>query len=59
MANGKVASQSYIVPVGAGGVLGHLGRMIIMVVTFGFVFPNAFIEGMDVREIDNQGGGKK
>ena len=41
-------------PIGAGGVLGHLGRMIIMVCTFGFVYPNAFIEGMNATEYDRQ-----
>jgi len=41
-------------PIGSGGVLGHIGRMIVMVCTFGFVYPNAFIEGMNATEIDRK-----
>ena len=40
-----------IVPHGPGGKLGHLGRMIAMVCTGGFAFPNAFVEGMDCTGI--------
>ena len=40
-----------IVPKGPGGVLGHIGRMIAMVCTAGFAFPNAFVEGMDCTAI--------
>lgn len=40
-----------VVPPGPGGTLGHLGRMIVMVCTGGFAFPNAFVEGMDCTAI--------
>lgn len=40
-----------IVPKGPGGALGHIGRMIAMVCTAGFAFPNAFVEGMDCTAI--------
>ncbi len=48
-----VANQN-VQPIGTGGVLGHIGRMIVMVCTFGFVFPNAFIEGMNATEYDRK-----
>jgi len=41
-------------PVGPGGLLGHLGRMIVMVFTCGFVFPNVWVEGMNASEIDRK-----
>ena len=31
--------------------LGHWMRMIICFCTFGFVYPNAFVEGMDLTNI--------
>lgn len=40
-----------IVPPGPGGTLGHIGRMIAMICTAGFAFPNAFVEGMDCTGI--------
>lgn len=40
-----------IVPRGPGGTLGHIARMIAMVCTGGFAFPNTFIEGMDCTAI--------
>ena len=43
-----------IVPVGPGGFLGHIGRMIAMVFTAGFAYPNAFVEGMDCTAIQKQ-----
>lgn len=43
-----------IVPHGPGGTLGHIGRMIAMVCTGGFVFPNAFVEGMDCTAIQQK-----
>jgi hypothetical protein len=41
----------YVVPKGPGGMLGHIGRMLLMVCTGGFAFPNAFVEGMDCTAI--------
>lgn len=43
-----------IVPPGPGGTLGHIGRMIAMVCTGGFAFPNTFIEGMDCTAIQEE-----
>ncbi len=43
-----------IVPAGPGGFLGHVGRMIAMVCTGGFAFPNAFVEGMDCTAIQRE-----
>lgn len=45
-------------PRGGGGILGHIGRMIVMICTGGFAFPNAFIEGMDPSAIQRQTQGK-
>lgn len=45
-------------PRGGGGLLGHIGRMIIMVCTGGFAFPNAFIEGLDATAIQRQSESK-
>ena len=45
------ARNENIVPRGPGGVLGHIGRMIAMVFTGGFLFPNTFVEGMDCTAI--------
>jgi hypothetical protein len=47
-------SDRYTQTVGGRGVLGRVGRMIVMICTFGFVFPNAFIEGMNPTEIDRK-----
>ena len=43
-----------VVPVGSGGTLGHIGRMIVMVFTGGFVYPNTFVEGMDLTAIQKE-----
>ena len=43
-----------IVPPGPGGTLGHIGRMIVMVCTGGFAFPNAFVEGLDCTAIQEK-----
>ena len=40
-----------VVPIGGGGLPGHLLRMVVMILTGGFVFPNTFIEGMDLTAI--------
>lgn len=46
--------NSNIVPPGPGGTLGHIGRMIAMVFTAGFAFPNAFVEGLDCTAIQKE-----
>ena len=43
-----------IVPVGGGGTLGLIGRMIVMVCTGGFAYPNVFIEGLDCTAIQGE-----
>ncbi len=43
-----------IVPVGPGGTPGHLLRMLVMVFTGGFIYPNTFVEGMDLTAIQKQ-----
>jgi hypothetical protein len=43
-----------MVPMGAGGTLARIGRMIIMVFTGGFVYPNVFVEGMDLTAIQKE-----
>ena len=48
------AQNANVVPRGAGGLLGHIGRMIAMVFTGGFLFPNTFIEGMDCTGIQKE-----
>ena len=40
-----------VVPVGPGGAVGHILRMIVMVCSGGFLFPNVFIEGLDCTAI--------
>ena len=40
-----------VVSVGPGGLLGHIFRMVVMVFTGGFVYPNTFVEGMDLTAI--------
>lgn len=40
-----------VVPVGPGGTLGLIGRMIVMVCTGGLAYPNVFVEGMDCTAI--------
>lgn len=47
------STDRFAIPVGKGGTLAHIGRMVIMVLTFGFVFPNAFVEGLNLTDIDN------
>jgi hypothetical protein len=36
---------------GPGGTIGHIVRMIICLCTGGFVYPNAYVEGMDPTKI--------
>ena len=40
-----------IVPPGPGGTVGRIARMIAMVCTGSFAFPNVFVEGMDCTAI--------
>jgi hypothetical protein len=40
-----------VVPVGPGGLPGHILRMVVMVFTGGFIYPNTFVEGMDLTAI--------
>jgi hypothetical protein len=46
-----------IVPAGPGGLVGRIARMIAMVCTGGFAFPNVFIEGVDCTgiQLETQG----
>ncbi len=37
-----------VVPVGPGGVPGRVFRMVLMLLTGGFMYPNTFVEGMDL-----------
>lgn len=43
-----------VVPVGGGGTLGRIGRMILMVFSGGFAYPNVFVEGMDCTAIQKE-----
>ena len=46
----EVASEKLnpnMVPRGPGGAAGHAFRMIVMLCTGGFMYPNTFVEGMD------------
>ncbi len=43
-----------VVPKGPGGALGHIARMIAMIFTGGFAFPNAFVEGIDCTAIQKE-----
>ena len=43
-----------VVPVGSGGTLGQIGRMVVMVCTGGFAYPNVFVEGMDCTAIQKE-----
>ena len=46
-----------VVPVGPGGIAGRILRMIGMVCTGGFLFPNVFIEGLDCTAVQKQSQG--
>jgi hypothetical protein len=43
-----------MVPVGPGGTLGRIGRMIVMIFTGGMAYPNVFVEGMDCTAIQKE-----
>jgi hypothetical protein len=45
--------EKFVVPHGTGGTLGRFGRILIFVVTGGFLYPNVFIEGMDCTRIQD------
>jgi len=40
-----------MMPRGAGGKAGHALRMITCIFTAGFAYPNTFVEGMDLTEL--------
>jgi hypothetical protein len=46
-----------VVPIGPGGVAGRIFRMIVMVCTGGFLYPNVFVEGLDCTAIQKQSEG--
>jgi len=43
-----------LVSPGPGGIWGRIGRIIVMVCTGGFVYPNVFVEGMDCTAIQEE-----
>ncbi len=43
-----------VVPHGPGGFAGHLFRMILMICTGGFAYPNTFVEGMDLTALQKK-----
>jgi hypothetical protein len=43
-----------IVPPGPGGLPDHIFRMIAMLCTGGFAFPNVFVEGLDCTAIQKE-----
>jgi hypothetical protein len=49
-----VKNSREIVPVGAGGVVGRVLRIAIHFSTGGFMYPNVFIEGMDLMKKHRQ-----
>ena len=46
-----------VVPIGPGGIAGRIFRMIVMVCTGGFLYPNVFVEGLDCTAIQKQSEG--
>jgi hypothetical protein len=46
-----------VVPRGPGGVLGRIFRMIVMVCTGGFAYPNVWVEGMDCTALQQKSMG--
>ena len=51
-------SNPNMVPRGAGGIVGHLLRMIVCVCTGGMAFPRTFVEGMDLTAIQQKTHGR-
>jgi hypothetical protein len=47
-------SSASIAAVDTTNTLGHWIRMIICFCSFGFVYPNAFVEGMDLTAIQGE-----
>ena len=45
--------EQYTVPVGPGGLLGRIGRIVIFTASGGFLYPNVFIEGMDCTKLQD------
>jgi hypothetical protein len=45
--------ERYVVPVGNGGILGRFGRIVVFLLTGGFLYPNVFIEGLDCSKIQD------
>ena len=43
-----------IVPIGPGGAAGRFFRMLVSICTGGYMYPNAFVEGMDLTAIDQK-----
>mgnify|MGYP001324383131 CR=1 FL=1 len=43
-----------VVPIGPGGIAGRICRMIVMVCTGGFFFPNVWVEGLDCTAIQKK-----
>jgi len=46
-----------VVPIGPGGVLGRIFRMIVMVCTGGFAYPNVWVEGLDCTALQQKSMG--
>ena len=44
-----IKRNTRIVPVGPGGVVGKVIRIAILFGTAGFVYPNVFLEGIDMN----------
>jgi hypothetical protein len=47
-----INQQRNVIPIGPGGSAGRVLRMLVMVCTGGFMYPNTFVEGMDLTAID-------
>ena len=46
--------DEFTMPVGPGGAVGRIGRIIVMLCTGGMAFPNVFVEGMNLTEIQKR-----
>ena len=46
-----------VVPIGPGGLPGRIFRMVVMVCSGGFLFPNVFVEGLDCTAIQKESEG--
>ena len=45
--------ERFVVPIGPGGFVGRLGRILVFFFTAGFFYPNVFIEGLDCSKIQD------